>query len=143
MAVQAQGYMKLNYNAGTDETPDWKNVPGVTVANGLGFGENRIDTTNFDTPPGTTESLSGPRPNTPLTFTMQEKTDTEDAAAQEAIHTAADNNVSLGWRLIRGTKAQTFKGVPIMNLSAPVNGVVTYSGSITPDAKPTRGTATP
>lgn len=143
MAVQAQGYMKLEYNAGTDAGPNWKNVPGVTVANGLGFGENRLNTTNFDTPVGTQESISLARPNTPLTFTMQEKTETEAAAAQEALHTASDTNTSLGWRLRRGTKAQVFKGVPILNIAAPVEGIVTYSGSITPDAAPTRAPVTP
>ena len=143
MAVQTQGYLKLEYNSGTDAAPEWKNVPGVTVANGLGFGENRMNTTNFDTPVGTQESLSLARPNTPLTFTMQEKTETEAAAAQDALHSASDTNTSLGFRLIRGTKAQSFKGVPILNIQASVEGIVTYSGSITPDAAPARAPVTP
>lgn len=109
MAYLAQGAIKVEVNLGT-ATPDWTNVSGVTVANGLGFSENRIDTTSFDSAPGTQESISGARPNVPLTFTMHD--DPEDEA-QLAIH------------------------------AAPVNGVVTYSVSCTPDKAPTRSTVTP
>lgn len=138
MPSLAQGYMKVEVNLSATETADWTNVPGVTVANGLGYAENRIDVTDFDTPTGSTESISGPRANTPLSFTMHDEAADE---AQIAIHEAADDNESLQWRLIRGTKAQVFMGVPVVNLGAPVNGVVTYSVSVTPDAKPTRTTA--
>jgi hypothetical protein len=140
MPTLAQGYMKLQVDLSATGTPDWTNVPGVTVANGLGYSENRIDVTDFDTAPGSTESISGPRANTPLTFTMHDEPTDE---AQIAILEASDDNESLGWRLKRGTKAQIFKGVPVVTLAAPVNGVVTYSVSITPDAKPTRGNVTP
>lgn len=140
MPTLAQGYMKLQVDLSATSTPDWTNIPGVTVANGLGFSENRIDTTDFDTAPGSTESISGPRANTPLTFTMHDEAADE---AQIALHDASDDNEALKFRLIRGTKAQVFTGVPVLNLAAPVNGVVTYSGSITPDAKPTRSNVTP
>lgn len=137
MPSLAQGYMKVEVDLSATETPTWTNVTGVTVANGLGFGENRIDVTDFDTAPGSTESISGARPNTPMTFTMH---DEPADAAQTAIHDASDDNESMQWRLRRGTKAQVFMGVPIVTLAAPVNGVVTYSVSVTPDAKPTRAT---
>lgn len=140
MAYLAQGAIKVEVNLGTDETPNWTNVPGVTVANGLGFSENRIDTTDFDTPPGSQESISGARPNVPLTFTMH---DEPADAAQLAIHEACDDNEPIGFRLLRGTLAQTFKSVPVVSLAAPVNGVVTYSVSATPDAKPARSTVAP
>lgn len=136
MPVQAQGYMALEVELATV----WTNIPGVTVANGLGFGENRIDTTDFDTPIGTTESISGPRPNSPLTFTMH---DESADAAQIAMHEAGDDNESLNFRLVRGTKAQEFTAVPVLTLGASVGGIVTYNGSLTPDAKPTRETITP
>lgn len=140
MAYLAQGAIKVEVNLGTDGSPDWTNVPGVTVANGLGFSENRIDVTDFDTAPGTQESISGARPNVPLTFTMHDEPTDE---AQIAIHEACDDNEPIGFRLLRGAKAQEFKSVPTVSLTAPVNGVVTYSVSATPDAKPTRATVTP
>ncbi|MFC7378271.1 hypothetical protein [Brevundimonas sp. GCM10030266] len=121
-------------------TPDWERVDRVTVANGLGFGENRIDTTNFDTPEGSTESISGPRPNQPLTGTFQ---DDPDSLTQQKLHEAGDSNTPLGFRLIRGTKAQVFNAVPVLTISGSVGGVVTYSYSLTPEAKPTRATVTP
>lgn len=140
MAYLVQGAIKVEVNLGTDVSPDWTNVPGVTVANGLGFSENRIDTTDFDTAPGTTESISGARPNVPLTFTMHDEPEDE---AQLAIHAACDDNEAIGIRLLRGTKAQTFKSVPTVSLGAPVNGVATYSVSATPDAAPARSAVTP
>lgn len=140
MPTLAQGYMKLEVDLSATETPDWTSIPGVTVANGLGFSENRIDVTDFDTPAGSTESISGPRQNTPLTFTMHDEPEDE---AQIALHEASDDNESLKFRLIRGTKAQVFTAVPILNLGAAVNGVVSYNGSLTPDGKPTRSTVTP
>lgn len=140
MAYLAQGAIKVEVNLGTDVSPDWTNVPGVTVANGLGFSENRIDTTDFDSAPGTTESISGARPNVPLTFTMHDEPEDE---AQQAIHDACDSNEAIGFRLLRGARAQVFTSVPVVSLAAPVNGVVTYSVSATPDAAPTRATVTP
>ena len=140
MPVQTQGYMKLQVDLSSTSTPDWTDIPGVTVANGLGFGENRIDTTDFDTPVGTTESISGSRPNQPLTFTMHDEPDDE---AQEALHEAGDANETLQFRLVRGTKAQIFSSVPVLTLGAAVGGVVTYNGSLTPEAAPTRGAVTP
>lgn len=140
MAYLAQGAIKVEVNLGTDVAPDWTNVPGVTVANGLGFSENRIDVTDFDTAPGTQESISGARPNVPLSFTMHDEPTDE---AQLAIHAACDDNEAIGIRLLRGLKAQEFTSVPNVTLAAPVNGVVTYSVSATPDAKPTRSTITP
>lgn len=137
MPVQAQGYLKLDVDLSSTETPTWTNVPGVTVAAGLGFGENDIDVTDFDTAPGTQETISGARPNVPLTFTMH---DESDDAAQIAMHAAGDANTPMQFRLRRGTKAQVFSGVPNLTLSGPVAGVVTYSGSIKPQAKPTRTT---
>lgn len=135
MAYLAQGAIKVGVNLATDEDPDWTNVPGVTVANGLGFGENRVDTTTFDTAPGTQASMSGPRSNVALTFTMHDEPDDD---AQLAIHQASDDNQAMGFRLLRGSRAQEFSGVPVVSLAAPVNGVVTYSVSVTPDAKPSR-----
>lgn len=140
MAYLAQGAIKVEVNLATGGSPDWTNVPGVTVANGLGFSENRIDTTDFDSAPGTQESISGSRPNVPLTFTMHDEPEDE---AQLAIHAACDTNTPIGIRLLRGLKAQTFTSVPTVTLAAPVNGVVTYSVSCTPDAAPTRNTVTP
>lgn len=137
-AKQAQGYIHLDVDTSETETPDWERVNRVTVANGLGFGENRIDTTNFDTPVGQTESISGPRPNQPLTFTMQDDPDSE---TQELLHDAGDTNTPLKFRLVRGTKAQIFSAVPVLTLGAAVGGVVTYNGSLTPEAAPTRTTA--
>lgn len=139
-AKQAQGYIHLDVDTSATDTPTWERIDRVTVANGLGFGENRIDTTNFDTPAGTTESISGPRPNQPLTFTMQDDPDSE---TQVILHEAGDDNESLKFRLVRGTKAQIFEAVPVLTLGAAVGGVVTYNGSLTPDAKPTRATVTP
>jgi len=139
-AQQAQGYIKLQVDVSETETPEWENVDRVTVANGLGFGENRIDTTSFDTPVGTQESISGARPNQPLTFTMQDDPESE---TQEMLHLAGDANESLRFRLVRGTKGQLFTAVPVMTLGASVGGVVTYNGSLTPDVKPTRSTVTP
>ena len=137
MPVQAQGYLKLQVDLSATGTPDWTDIKGVTVASGLGFGENRIDTTDFDTPVGSQESISGPRPNQPLTFTMHDEPADE---AQIALHEAGDDNESLKFRLLRGTKAQVFEAVPVMTLAGAVAGVVTYNGSLTPNAKPTRAT---
>lgn len=137
MPVQAQGYLKLDVDLSATETPDWTNVPGVTVASGLGFGENDIDTTDFDTPVGSQESVPGARPNLPLTFTMHDEPEDE---AQIAMHTANDNNAPMKFRLRRGTKAQVFSGVPNLSLTGAVQGIVTYSGSVKPQAKPTRVT---
>lgn len=140
MPVQAQGYLSLLVDTSTTGGPTYTKVPGVIVANGLGFGENRIDTTDFDTPVGSQESISGARPNQPLTFTMH---DEAGDAVQEKLHKAGDDNTALKFRLLRGTRAQDFAAVPSLTISGAVNGVVTYSGSLTPEAKPTRATVTP
>lgn len=139
-AKQAQGYLALEVDMSATATPNFQRVTRVTVANGLGFGENRIDTTNFDTAPGSQESISGPRPNQPLTGTFQ---DDPDSPTQQKLHDAGDSNTPLTFRLIRGTKAQVFSAVPVLTISGAVNGIVTYSYSLTPEAKPTRATVTP
>lgn len=139
-AKQAQGYLALEVDMSATSTPDFERVTRVTVANGLGFGENRIDTTTLDTPEGSTESISGNRPNQPLTGTFQDDPDSE---TQEKLHEAGDANTALTFRLIRGTRAQIFRAVPILTISGAVGGIVTYSYSLTPEAKPTRETVTP
>ena len=139
-AKQAQGYLALEVDMSTTGTANFERVDRVTVANGLGFGENRIDTTNFDTPVGSQESISGPRPNQPLTGTFQ---DDPDSTTQQKLHDAGDSNTPLTFRLIRGTKAQVFNAVPVLTISGAVNGIVTYSYSLTPEMKPTRDTVTP
>lgn len=139
-AKQAQGYLALEVDMSSTESPDFERVTRVTVASGLGFGENRIDTTSFDTPVGETESISGPRPNQPLTGTFQ---DDPDSLTQQKLHTAGDANTPLTFRLLRGLKAQVFDAVPVLTISGTVGGVVTYSFSLTPEAKPARETVTP
>lgn len=138
MAVQAQGFMKLQIETGT--TPAYVDVPGVTNVAGGGLPGAKIDTTNFDTPAGEKESIPGPRDNSPYTFDLQYK---PEDATQELLFAAEASNAPAKFRIKMGTKGITFSAVPTLTLAAPVAGLVTYSGSVEPMAKAARATITP
>lgn len=140
MAVLAQGYMKLLLGSGSGSIT-YANIPGVTNLNGGGFSPNKIDATDFDTAPGTREYISGPREPSPYSFDMHyEQGDT----SQEALFTAMANNTALPFKITFGSGAQakqiTFSAVPNLTLGAPVDGKVTYSGTLEPLAAPARET---
>lgn len=137
MAVLVQGFMKLEIDTSATETPTWTNVPGVTNVAGGGRPANDIDATDFDTPAGETESIPGPRGNTPFTFDLQYE---PGNATQEILFTAEAANTPKKFRIKAGTKGTTFSAVPSLSLAAPVAGKVTYSGSLTPLAAAVRGT---
>lgn len=140
MATLAQGFMHLLLGSGSG-TISYDNVRGVTNLSGGGFTPNKIDATDFDTPPGTREYISGPREPSPYTFDMHyEQGDTH----QEAMFTAMANNTPLPFKVTLGAGATgkqiTFDAVPNLTLAAPVDGKVTYSGTIEPLAAPARAT---
>lgn len=141
MATLTQGFLKLQLNMGSS-SPNWQDIPGVTVANGLGMAENRVNVTDFDTTPGSNEYMSGPRDPNPLSFTMHYE---QGNTQQEALFTAEAANEELEFRLLFGApsggKQIVFEGVPSLQLGAPVNGVTTYSGTVTPLQAPVRGNA--
>lgn len=136
MAVLAQGFMNLEIDTSVTDTPTWVNVPGITNLGGGGRPANDIDATDFDTPAGETESIPGPRGNTPFTFDMQ----FESHATQELLFTAEAANTPKKFRIKAGTKGTVFSAVPSLSLAAPVAGKVTYSGSLTPLAAAVRAT---
>lgn len=138
MAVQAQGFMKLQIKTGA--TPAWVDVPGVTNVAGGGLPGAKIDTTNFDTPIGEKQSIPGPRDNSPYTFDLQYQPDDE---TQELLFAAEASNTPAELRIKMGTKGITFSAVPTLTLAAPVAGLVTYSGSAEPMAKAARGPLVP
>ncbi len=138
MAVLAQGFMKLLLGSGSEPIA-YTSVSGVFGVDGGGFAPNKIDATDFDTPAGTREYISGPREPSPYTFSMHyEQGDTE----QEAIFAAMAANTPLPFRITFGSGAQakqiSFNAVPNLTLSAPVDGKVTYSGTLEPMAAPVR-----
>lgn len=137
MAVLAQGFMNLEMDTSTSGGPTFSNVPGVTNIAGGGRPGNPIDATDFDTPAGETESLEGPRSNSPFTFDLQYE---PGNAVQEALFTAEAANTPKIFRIKAGTKGTTFSAVPTLTLAAPVAGKVTYSGSLTPMAAAVRAT---
>ena len=133
MAVLAQGFMKMQVAVATVQT----DIPGVFNVGGGGRPGNEIDSTDFDTPAGEMESISGPRQNTPFSFDMHYE---PGNAIQESLFTAEAANTPLEFRVRAGTKGTTYMAVPTLTLAAPVQGKVTYSVSTTPKAKPVRGT---
>lgn len=138
MAVLAQGFIHLLLGSGSG-TITYKNISGVFSLDGGGFSPNKIDSTDFDTPPGTREYISGPREPSPYTFSMHyEQGDTE----QEAMFSAMATNTPLPFRITFGSGAQakqiSFNAVPNLTQSAPVDGKVTYSGTLEPMAAPVR-----
>lgn len=137
MAVLVQGFMKLQIDNSSTETPDWVDVPGVTNVAGGGRPANDIDTTDFDTPAGETESIPGPRSNTPFTFDLQYM---PGNTIQESLFTAEAANTSKRFRIKAGTKGTSFPAVPSLSLAAPVAGKVTYSGSLAPLTAAVRAT---
>ena len=143
MATLAQGFMHLLLGSGSG-TITYANIPGVFGLDGGGFAPNKIDATDFDTPAGTREYISGPREPSPYTFSMHyEQGDTE----QEAMFTAMAANAALPFRITFGTGASSkqisFSAVPNLTLSAPVDGKVTYSGTLEPLAAQVRDNQAP
>lgn len=143
MATLAQGFMHLLLGSGRG-TIVYENVPGVFGLDGGGFAPNKIDATDFDTPAGTREYISGPREPSPYTFSMHyEQGDTE----QEAMFTAMAANAALPFRITFGAGASSkqisFSAVPNLTLSAPVDGKVTYSGTLEPLVAPIRDNQAP
>lgn len=137
MAVLAQGLMKLEIDTSETDTPTWVNVPGVTNLSGGGRPANDIDTTDFDTPAGETESISGPRGNSPFSADLHYE---PGNATQEMLFTAEAANTAKKFRIKAGTKGTVFRCVPGLSLAAPVAGKVTYSLSMTPLAAAVRST---
>lgn len=133
MAVLAQGFMKLQVAVAATQT----DIPGVTNVSGGGRPGNEIDATDFDTPAGETESLAGPRANSPFTADMHYQAGN---SVQESLFTAEAANTPLEFRVKAGTKGVTFMAVPVLTLSASVQGKVMYSISLTPQAKAIRAT---
>jgi hypothetical protein len=136
MAVLAQGLMKAEIDTSTTGGPTYTNVSGVTNIAGGGRPANDIDATDFDTAAGTTETIPGPRGNSPFTFDLQYE---PGDVGQEALFTAEAANTSKLFRIKMGTKQITFSAVPTLSLSAPVAGKVTYSVSLTPLVAAVRG----
>ncbi|MNV45662.1 hypothetical protein D3C71_1374660 [compost metagenome] len=139
MATLVQGFIKLLL--GTGETPTYAAIPGVTNLNGGGASENRIDATDFDTPPGTREYINGPREPSPITADLHyQQGDTQ----QEALFTAHATNTPLPFKITFGSGAQakqiTFNAVPNLTLSAAVDGKTMYNLSLAPIAMPARAT---
>ena len=137
MAVLAQGFMKLLL--GTGATPTYAVIRGVFGVDGGGFSPNKIDATDFDTPPGTREYINGPREPSAFSFQMHyEEGDTQ----QEALFAAMASNTPVPLRILMGDtttgKQISFSAVPNLTLSAPVDGKVTYSGTLEPLAAPVR-----
>lgn len=137
MAVLAQGFMKLEIDTSETETPTWVNIPGVTNVAGGGRPANDIDTTDFDTPAGETESIPGPRGNSPFTADLQYQ---PLDATQELLFTAEAANTPKKFRIKAGTKGTVFSCVPGLSLAAPVAGKVTYSLTLTPMQAAARAT---
>ena len=136
MAVLVQGFMKLQVAVASVQT----DVPGVTNVAGGGRPGNPIDTTDFDTPAGQTESIEGPRGNSPFTADLQYM---PENTIQESLFEAEATNTPLVFRIKAGTKGTTFSSVPVLTLAAPVAGKVTYSLSLVPLAAAVRATITP
>ena len=140
MAVLAQGLMKVEIDTASSGGPTYTNVAGVTNVSGGGRPANDIDATDFDTPAGETETIPGPRGNSPFTFDLQyEPAD----PGQETLFTAEAANTPKPFRIKVGTKGITFTSVPTLSLSAPVAGKVTYSVSLTPLTAAVRATIVP
>lgn len=137
MGTLAQGFMKLEIDTSETETPTWVNVPGVTNLAGGGRPANDIDTTDFDTPAGETESIPGPRGNSPFTADLQYEAGN---ATQELLFTAEAANTPKKFRIKAGTKGTILRCVPGLSLSAPVAGKVTYSLTMTPMTAAVRAT---
>lgn len=140
MGTLVQGFMKLELDTSVTETPTWVNIPGVTNVGGGGRPPNDIPATDFDTPPGETETIPGPRGNSPFTADLQyEPLD----ATQELLFAAEASNTPKKFRIKAGTKQTIFRCVPGLALAAPVAGLVTYSLSLTPMTAAARSTITP
>lgn len=144
MAVLAQGFMKLEIDTSTTETPSWEAVPGVFNVGGGGKPANKIDSTDFDTPVGETESIPGPRQNGPYTFGMHYEPGNE---IQQRLFTSEDTNTPVKLRIRfgsgAGAQAIPFSAVPTLTLSAPVDNKVTYDGSVEPLKAANRTPVTP
>jgi hypothetical protein len=141
MATLAQGYTKLQVNTGTVGSPVWADIPGVFNVGGTGLSPNRIDATDFDTTAGTKEYIAGPRDQNPLTFEMHYE---QANTYQELLFTNEAANTSTGFRVKFGTsspKGVVIYGVPSLTLASPVDGKVTYSGSVEPLGVQARGSA--
>lgn len=142
MATLTQGYVKLQMDTASSGGPTWTDFPGVLNVSGGGLSENLIDATDFDTEAGTREYLSGPRESQPFTFDFHYE---QGNTVQEAAFAAEAGNVDKKFRVKFGTggtaKGVVFSSVPSFSLAAPVDGKVTYSGSLRPLAAPVRGTA--
>jgi hypothetical protein len=137
MAVLAQGFMKLEIDTSETDTPSYVTVPGVTNVAGGGRPANDIDATDFDTPAGETETIPGPRGNSPFTADLHYE---PGNATQELLFAAEAANTAKKFRIRAGTKGTTFSAVPALSLAAPVAGKVTYSLSLTPMAAAARAT---
>lgn len=133
MAVLVQGFTNLQVAVASVQT----NIPGILEVSGGCLTPNNIDATDFDTTAGTTESIPGPRGNSPFTASMHYEAGN---AVQESLFTAEAANTSLVFRVKVGTKGVTFSAVPVLVLAAPVAGKVTYSLTLTPLAAPVRAT---
>lgn len=137
MAVLAQGFMKLLL--GTGATPTYAVIKGVFGVDGGGFSPNKIDATDFDTPPGTREYINGPREPSAYSFQMHyEQGDTQ----QESLFDAMASNTPVPFQITLGDavtgKKIEFSSVPNLVLSAPVDGKVTYAGTLEPLKAPIR-----
>jgi hypothetical protein len=144
MAVAVQGFMKLEIDTSATETPNYESVPGVFNVSGGGKPGNKIDSTDFDTPVGETESIPGPRQNSPYSFSMHYE---PGNAIQKRLFTSEDTNAPVKLRIKFGTgagaEAIPFSAVPTLTLGAPVEGKVTYDGSVEPLKAANRETVTP
>lgn len=129
MGVLTQAFMKLEVDTSTSGGPTYETVRGVTNLAGGGRPGNQIDTTSYDTPPGQSESIEGPRGNAAFTADIHYE---PGDAVQELVFIAEATNSPKRFRIKAGTKSTTFRAVPILTLAAPVAGKVTYSMGLAP-----------
>lgn len=143
MAILTQGFIKVHLGTVADETTTYAVIPGGLDLNGGGMSPNDIDATDFDTEPGTKETIPGPRENN--SYSMSFHYDPA-STVQEALFTAEASNTAVPFKISQGAvttgKQLTFAAVPSLTLAAPVDGKVTFSMSFKPTAKPVRGTYT-
>lgn len=137
MADLVQGNVTIAINTGTEETPIWTTIPGVTTASYSGGAPREIDATDFDTPEGETETLYGARPNPPLTFQMHLD---PGNVTQELLFTAVADNTDVDVRLRAKTKGTRFMGAVVIGESHAVDGKLTCDVSVLPKSAPVRAT---
>lgn len=137
MADLVQGNVLVQISTGSPAA--FVTIPGVTTASFASAAPRETDATDFDTPAGTSETLYGARPNTPLTFQMHLD---PGNATQELLWAARAANTNVTVRLKGKTKASTFVGRVAIGESHSVDGKMMADVSILPVSAPTRATAT-